>query len=122
MKSRHPEPIRLGADEMADALLQLARCLVGESNRQDLARSREFFPEQKGDPVRQDPRLPRPCPSQDEKRSFAVLHRLELRRVENFGERVHCTSRNTVIEMMPWSSRSARRSASSPWAAWAKWG
>jgi hypothetical protein len=69
-------------------LAQLSGGLVGERDREDLRRARQTLPQQVRDPMGKDAGLPGAGARQDEQRPFAVAHGLELRRVQDFGQRI----------------------------------
>ena len=64
-----------------DALLHFARRLVGERHRQDVARSHAFFDEMR-DARRDDARLARARPRQNQDRAVGGLGGLALRRIK----------------------------------------
>ena len=70
------------ADELADALLHLARGLVGEGDGEDFPRPRLAGGEQMGDARRQHARLAGAGAGEHQNRPFGGLHRLALFRVE----------------------------------------
>ena len=70
------------ADEVLHALAHLARGLVGERDREDLARPRLSVAQQARDAARQHARLARAGAGDDEQRRTAVGDGLALRRVE----------------------------------------
>ena len=70
------------ADEIADAVLHLARRLVGESDGENLARPGPARRQDMGEPRRQDARLARAGACQDEKGSVQRLDRQTLLRIE----------------------------------------
>jgi hypothetical protein len=78
------DPHRAGArpDEVSDPLLHLARGLVGERDREDLAGLGVPGAQQVGDPVREHPRLARTGARDDEQRTALVDDGLALRAVE----------------------------------------
>ena len=74
----------LAADQVADALLHLARGLVGEGHREDLAAARAARRHDVGDARRQHARLAGAGASQHEQRPVERLDRLTLLGIEPF--------------------------------------
>ena len=87
VEGRHPHRARSRADELDDALAHLARGLVRERDREDLAGARVAGREQVGDAPGEDPGLPRPGAGHDEQRAAAVLDGRTLLGVEVVDER-----------------------------------
>jgi len=88
VERRHPEPLRVRPDQLLHPLAQLAGGLVGERDGEDLRGPRQALAQEVRDAMGENARLSRACARQDEQRPFAVAHGLELRRVQDFGERV----------------------------------
>ena len=78
----HPHRPRGAPDQLLDPLAHLRRGLVGEGDRQDLARPRGAGRQQVGDAVGQDPGLTRARSGDHQQRPLFVEHRLALRSVE----------------------------------------
>ena len=76
------------AEQQLDALAHLLRGLVGERDREDLARPGAFGSHEPGDPVREHAGLARAGAGEDQQRALAVRDRLALRLVEPGEERV----------------------------------
>ena len=77
------------ADQLLDAARASRRAALLVKVTARISRGRrQPLPDQVRDAVGDDARLPRPGARQDEQRPFAVAHGLELRRVEDFRERV----------------------------------
>ena len=72
--------------QQLDALAHLRRGLVGERDRQDLARLGLPGADQVRDPVGQDARLARAGAREDQQRAFAVRHGVALGRIEALEE------------------------------------
>ena len=87
VERRDPHIPGIGADQLADALAHLLGGLVGEGHRQHFERPREPASNQVRNAIRNDARLPRPRPSQDQQRPVGVQHRLALLGVQG-GEEV----------------------------------
>ena len=83
------DPHRLGpaADERGDPLLHLARGLVGEGDRQDLAGLHVALGQQVGDAVGEHPGLARAGAGDDQQRAALVDDRRALLRVEPVEQR-----------------------------------
>jgi hypothetical protein len=88
VEGHHPHRADPPAHQQLSAIAHLPRRLVGERDRQDLVRLGRVGGDQIGDPVREDPRLPRPRAGQDQQRAFAVGDRLALGVVEAGEERL----------------------------------
>jgi len=86
VEGHHPHRLRARADEPLDALLHLPGGLVGERDREDLARVHVTLGEQVGDAVGEHPRLAGPGTGDDEQRRALVEHGLALLRVESVEE------------------------------------
>ncbi len=86
-----PHGVRPRADQFLDALLHLARGLVGEGDREDLARVHTARAEQMRDAVRQDAGLAGAGAGDDEQRAAGVDHGGLLLVVEPLqeGGRIH---------------------------------
>ncbi len=82
VERRDPHALRAVADQLTDALAHLARGLVRERDREDLARPRLFRAQQRGDAAGQHARLARSGTGDDQQRGSAVGDRFALRRVE----------------------------------------
>ena len=80
-----PHPRGLGAEQLRDARLHLAGGLVREGDGENLVWQRTAIADEPGDARRQHPCLPRPCSSEHQQRSGAVLHGLALRLIERGG-------------------------------------
>jgi len=88
VERRDPHPLgALRADERADALPHLARRLVREGDREDLARPRLPRLEQARDAVREHTGLARAGSRDDEQGAAAVEHGLPLLRVQPVEQR-----------------------------------
>ncbi|MGY3680304.1 hypothetical protein ACVWXU_003927 [Streptomyces sp. TE33382] len=74
VEGHDPHGVGARADELLDTLLHLARGLVGEGDREDLAGVHPALGEQMGDPVGQHPGLARAGPGDDEQRRTGVHH------------------------------------------------
>lgn len=72
VEGHDPHGVGARSDELLDALLHLARGLVGEGDREDLPRVHPALGQQVGDPVRQHPGLARARPGDDEQRGARV--------------------------------------------------
>src|SRR5262249_2364478 len=72
------DPQALHREEGLAALAHLARGLVGEGDREDLVRSRAARGDEPGDAARDDARLARARPGQDQERALAVDDRRAL--------------------------------------------
>ncbi len=72
VEGRHPHRPGRAADQLLDPLLHLVCRLVGEGDREDLARPGRAGRQQVGDPVGEDPGLARAGAGEDEQRPFAV--------------------------------------------------
>ena len=88
----HPHALRVVTAELDHPLPHLARCLVGEGDREDLP-GRCALSDEAGDPPREDPRLARAGAGDDHERAFTVEDGLALGRVES-GEK--CLVRKVV--------------------------
>ena len=77
---------RGAADELLDALAHLVRGLVGEGDREDLARAGLAGAQQVRDPVREHAGLARAGAGEDQQRPFAVRDGVALGRVQAFEE------------------------------------
>ena len=88
MKRRDPQALRVRANQLLYPLAKLSRGLVRERDRQDLGRPGKALAEQVRDPVREHAGLPGAGARQDEQGTFAVADRFELRRIEEFGQRI----------------------------------
>ena len=75
-------PARAVAEQLLDAPAHLLGGLVGERDRQDLARLRLVGEDQVRDPVREHPRLAAAGAREDQQRPLAVGDRLPLGLVE----------------------------------------
>ena len=79
----HPgHPLGLLAQHAVDAILHLARGLVGEGHRQNLMRPRPVLAQQMHDPRRQGLGLARACTRQHQDRPVQRPHRLQLGAVQ----------------------------------------
>ena len=75
------------ADQLRDAVLHLARRLVGEGDGEDLAREGAAARQDVGDPRRQHPRLAGAGAGQHQQRALERLDRLPLLGIELFQPR-----------------------------------
>src|SRR5439155_6711927 len=82
MEGANPEARRVALEQPPDALLHLARGLVGECDREDTLRWNAMALDQGGDSRGKDASLARSCASEHQHRAMHVLHRLLLGRVE----------------------------------------
>jgi hypothetical protein len=82
MERRDPHALGGLADEPLDPLAHLGRGLVGEGDREDLARPRLAAVKEAGDAASEHARLARTCARDDEERLAPVFDRLALLRVE----------------------------------------
>ena len=82
VEGHQPHPARAVAEQPLDALAHLLGRLVGEGDRQDLARLRLVGVDQVGDAVGEHARLAGARPREDQQRPLAVRHRLPLGLVE----------------------------------------
>ena len=82
VEGHDPHRARGAADEQLDALAHLGRRLVGERDREDLARPGLVGPQQVGDPVREDAGLARAGAGQDQQRALAVGDGVALGRIQ----------------------------------------
>ena len=82
VEGRDPHALRAVADELLHALAHLARGLVGERDREDLAGPCLFVAQQARDAAGEHARLARAGTGDDEQRLAAVGDGLALRRVE----------------------------------------
>ena len=89
VEGHHPHDARGGAGQRPDPLLHLAGRLVGEGDREDLARARHSRGQQVSDPVGQDPGLARAGAGEHQQRPLAVLHGIGLRRIEARKQALH---------------------------------
>ena len=82
------DPHRLDprSDQLRDPLAHLLRGLVGEGDREDLARRGPIRVDQVGDPMREHARLAAARAGEHEKRPVFVQHGLPLRVVQAFEE------------------------------------
>ena len=88
VEGHHPHRARDAADEQLDALAHLGRGLVGEGDREDLARLGLAGADQVRDPVREHARLARAGAREDQQRPFAVRDGVALGRVQALEEGV----------------------------------
>jgi hypothetical protein len=87
VERRDPHALRRLTDDPLDALAHLARGLVGEGDRQDLARPGLSRPQERRDAAREHAGLARTCTRHDEQSGPAIGHSLELLRIEA-GEQI----------------------------------
>ena len=82
VEGHQPHPARLGPEQALDPPAHLLGRLVGERDREDLARVGLAGEEQERDPVGEHARLAAARPREDEERPLAVRNRLALGLVE----------------------------------------
>jgi hypothetical protein len=82
VERRDPHALRPAAEQLLDALAHLVRRLVGERDREDLARPRFPALDEPGDAPGEDARLARAGARDDEEGGAAVLGGLALLRVQ----------------------------------------
>ena len=90
VEGHDPHGAYAAADERSDALAHLLRGLVGESDREDLARAGLARPDEMRDAVGQHASLAGPRSREDQERALPVQHGLALRRVQALEEGVGC--------------------------------
>lgn len=91
VEGHHPHRVRARADELLDTLLHLARGLVREGDREDLAGVDIALAQKMGDAVREHPRLAGARAGHDEQRGAGVHHGRALVLVQPVqqGRRIH---------------------------------
>ncbi len=87
VERRDPHRPHHRADECADSLAHLGRCLVGERDREDARRTNTPV-DQVRDAMREHPGLARPGARDHEQRAVGVHHGIELVGVQALGERI----------------------------------
>ena len=88
VEGHDPHRTHAAADQQLSAIPHLRRSLVGERDRQDLARLNGPGGDQVGDPVREHTRLARAGAGQDQQRTVAVGHGVPLRVVQPVQQRL----------------------------------
>ena len=82
MEGSNPPAVMHARHDRGDAFAHFARRLIGESDGEDVARPRSAGDDQMRDPRRQNARLARAGPGEDEQWAFQRLDRLALPRIE----------------------------------------
>ena len=82
VKRREPHAVRVVTQQRLDALAHLARCLVGERDREDLIRRRVPVADEIGDPIGDDARFTGTRPCENHHRPFRMQDRFALFGIE----------------------------------------
>ena len=105
VEGHHPHRPGAVAHERLDALAHLLRGLVGEGDREDLARPRLAGPDQVRDPVGEHAGLARARAGEDQQRPLAVQHGLALGLVQPLEQRLGGGSAPTDPRIEPGPAR-----------------
>ena len=82
MERADPDALGAEADNLVYPLPHLSRCLIGKSDSHDIPWVHLFLFYQVRNPVGQNPGLARSCSRQYEKRTFRMIYRFLLHRIE----------------------------------------
>ncbi|MPN08176.1 hypothetical protein SDC9_155456 [bioreactor metagenome] len=83
MERHHPHVVNAGAEQVSHAFTHFARGFVGKRQRENIPGSDPLFLNQIGNSVRQHPRFPAACASENKKRPFGRFYGFPLMIVEN---------------------------------------